>query len=157
MWSVGVMFYLLLTGEYLCRPTSKLLSNPTNLLRTLFSYQQFRPELEDLMPASDCQGNQRLLQDVLQHCTTTIDLRSKFHNWKDNSALSALDLLTQMLKFNPSRRVTAEQALLHPFLDEIGKRHLHQYMNSKPTTLPPLRTANVLDFLRNECSKLGLQ
>jgi serine/threonine protein kinase len=45
--------------------------------------------------------------------------------------LSALDLLECMLRFDPARRITAAQALEHPFFNEIKQKgYLNSYHNS---------------------------
>jgi serine/threonine protein kinase len=35
-----------------------------------------------------------------------------------NASPQAIDLLTKLLKFDPDERITAEQALTHPFFEE---------------------------------------
>jgi len=54
------------------------------------------------------------------------DFRRNFPNWNGNKLrnrlpqldLSAFDLLSKMLDINPSNRITAKEALEHPFLKQ---------------------------------------
>jgi hypothetical protein len=45
----------------------------------------------------------------------------------------ALDLLTKLLVFHPGRRLTAQQALEHPFLDELHSRGASFLETTSPT------------------------
>lgn len=47
-----------------------------------------------------------------------LDLRHKYPGASDE----ALELLTMMLRFDPSERVTVDQALEHPYLSSCRKR-----------------------------------
>ena len=49
---------------------------------------------------------------------------------------AAIDLLKQMLQFNPSKRCTAEEALEHDFLKSVRKKEIEvrlSLFNSIPT------------------------
>ena len=39
-------------------------------------------------------------------------------NYNNAFAISALDLLDRMLTFNPQKRITVEEALAHPYLEQ---------------------------------------
>ncbi|KAJ1976163.1 negative regulator of the PHO system [Dimargaris verticillata] len=57
----------------------------------------------------------------------------------------AIDLLTQLLRYEPSRRITAKDALLHPYFNEIHNHHHQQQQQQQqalqnmyfPTTVIP--------------------
>jgi len=46
--------------------------------------------------------------------------------------VSALDLLVKMLRFNPNKRITAEEALAHPYL------HQYSFPSDEPVCFEPL-------------------
>lgn len=50
---------------------------------------------------------------------SAIDLSKKFYYIKDLENL--MDLLTKMFQYLPERRITAKEALNHPFFREVAK------------------------------------
>ncbi|KAH9161865.1 hypothetical protein LEN26_001218 [Aphanomyces euteiches] len=48
----------------------------------------------------------------------------------------ALDLLDKLLKFNPAKRLTVEEALNHPFLAEVPNLHSQEITKAEPLHMP---------------------
>ena len=62
------------------------------------------PEMKDSFPKWKVNGNERLVK-----------LCSNFKNCPE-----AIDLLTQMMQLEPSRRITLKDAMAHPFFKEFN-------------------------------------
>mmetsp|Transcript_10481 Transcript_10481/g.15706 ORF Transcript_10481/g.15706 Transcript_10481/m.15706 type:complete len:538 (+) Transcript_10481:90-1703(+) len=79
----------------------------------------------------------------MQDCTP-VDLPSKF----PNSGANALDLLGQMLQFNPNKRITIDEALQHPWLSNF---------RSAQNEVPALNPVNLEEVETTPLSRGALQ
>lgn len=106
MWSMGCILGELLIGKPVFPGTSTL--NQIDRVLEVIG----RPSQEDI-DSIDCP----LAQTMLESLPPT--KAKKFRDVFPNASDDALDLLRQMLQFNPSRRPTAEQALKHPYVAQF--------------------------------------
>jgi len=68
-------------------------------------------------------------ESTWQGVTKLKDFKSTFPQWKPQSIAKkvprldpeGLDLLTKMIQIEPSRRISARAALLHPYFDSLDK------------------------------------
>jgi mitogen-activated protein kinase 15 len=104
LWSVGCILGELLVGKSMFPGTSTL--NQLNKILEITG----KPTKDDI---SSLQSD--LANTMLENIPTikTKSLKSLCKNASNN----ALDLLTKLLHFNPSKRITVEEALEHPFVE----------------------------------------
>jgi glycogen synthase kinase 3 beta len=55
---------------------------------------------------------------------------------KDDTPEEAIDLILKLLTYVPSQRITAQQALEHPFFNEIKRKPKTKLTKSKPKECP---------------------
>ena len=119
VWSVGCIFAELLARRILFQAAGPVeqLNQIINLLGT--------PSHEEMRDACDGAVNH-----IMRIPRKTPQLNT-LYNLSPPQQLSteAVTLLVEMLKFDPSRRMTVEQALAHPYLEE-GRMRFHSCMCS---------------------------
>ena len=103
MWSLGCILAELLLGKPVFPGTSTL--NQLDRVMELIG----RPSQDDI-DAIDCPLAQTMLESLPP--TKPKRLRDVFPAASDD----ALDLLKSLLHFNPHKRLTADQALRHPYV-----------------------------------------
>lgn len=106
IWSVGCIL-----GELLLRKPLMPGKDPENQLELIFSLFG-TPTDEDI--ASIPNARSRRMLDRLPKKTPK-DLKAVFKGVNPK----AIDLVRRMLEFNPTRRITAEEALAHPYLERL--------------------------------------
>jgi mitogen-activated protein kinase 15 len=106
MWSLGCILAELLLGKPVFPGTSTL--NQLDRVMELIG----RPSQEDI-DAIDCPLAQTMLESLPP--TKAKRLRDVFPTASDD----ALDLLRSLLHFNPHKRLTADQALRHPYVSQF--------------------------------------
>jgi len=106
MWSLGCILAELLLGKPVFPGTSTL--NQLDRVMELIG----RPSQDDI-DAIDCPLAQTMLESLPP--TKPKRLRDVFPTASDDS----LDLLKNLLHFNPHKRLTAEQALRHPYVSQF--------------------------------------
>lgn len=134
MWSVGCIFAEILRGEPLFDGTSEI-----NQLKKIFSVlgaptaEQW-PEYDSLPHAKTFtwKGMKPKLRDLFRH-----DKPGKFIS--DNSSTlseAGFDLLSRLLAMDPARRLTAAEALRHPYFSEAPHPIPPSQMPSYPSGGP---------------------
>lgn len=108
MWSVGCIFMEMLTGQPLF-PIRSRQEHPVNHLK-LITELLGTPDETDLLFLQNPDARQRIQSALLGQ--ERKPLVSKF----PNTTAIACDLAEKMLQFNPTNRITAEEALAHPYL-----------------------------------------
>lgn len=106
IWSVGCIL-----GELLLRKPLLPGKDPENQLELIFSLFG-TPEDEDITSIPNARS--RRMMDRLPKKTAK-DLKTVFKN----SNPKAVDLMRKMLEFNPTKRITVEEALAHPYLERL--------------------------------------
>ena len=61
--------------------------------------------------------------------------KASFESLFPKASGSSLDLLEKLLNFNPTKRITAETSLQHPYLE------VHHNSNDEPTAIPILENS----------------
>ncbi|KAI9070971.1 hypothetical protein K1719_044635 [Acacia pycnantha] len=49
---------------------------------------------------------------------------------------TGLDLLSQMLQYEPSKRISAKKAMEHPYFDQLDKKYLYDVHSCRFTCIP---------------------
>lgn len=104
LWSVGCILGELLMGKALFPGTSTL--NQLNKILEVTG----KPSKEDITAL------QSDLANTMLETIPSIKTKSLKNLFK-NASTNALDLLNKLLQFNPSKRITVEEALAHPYVD----------------------------------------
>lgn len=123
VWSVGCIL-----GELLLRMPLMPGSNAQNQLELIFSLIG-TPTAEDIESIPNPKARERLLRLPRRH--------GSFNSRFSSCNPEAVDLLTQMLTFNPKNRVTVETALCHPYFSSL------HFPEDEPVTEP----VSFYDFL----------
>jgi len=112
MWSVGCILYEMLVGTPLLPGKST-----KEMMKMMFSVTGFpdRKEYNEVKKEFMIQIDyDDLLKDKIKRKKNIIQMVSGFTN--DNVAI---DLLLKLLQFNPKKRLTAEEALEHPYVADF--------------------------------------
>lgn len=104
MWSVGCIFAELMSKEPLFMG-----KNETDQITKIF--RLLGQPNSDTWPEFPSLSNSKLFTNLAQPFST---LRQKFRYSTEN----CLDLLSKFLTYDPSRRITADEALKHPYFEE---------------------------------------
>ena len=130
IWSVGCIIYEMMTKELLFRSPAKT----TSLSHQARAQCEAIFEICGVPSASDWPEFERLegakvflapKRDMTNRLFTHLQQRVP----KEFSG--AVDLLMRMLQLNPAKRITAEEAMLHPFIAQYGT-------SIEPSSLPPI-------------------
>ncbi|KAG0604358.1 hypothetical protein M758_10G165900 [Ceratodon purpureus] len=108
MWSVGCIFMEMLTGQPLF-PIRSRQEHPVNHLK-LITELLGTPDASDLSFLQNPDARQRIQMALLGQ-----ERKPLISRFPQTTAI-ACDLAEKMLRFNPSNRITAEEALAHPYL-----------------------------------------
>ena len=113
MWSVGCILYEMLAGAPLLPGKST-----KDMIRMMFSVTGFPDRKEYNEVKKECKIQQIDYDDLLQE-----KIKKKKNILQMVSAYShdevAIDLLLKLLVFNPKKRLTAEEALEHPYVADF--------------------------------------
>ncbi len=112
MWSVGCILYEMLVGTPLLPGKST-----KDMIKMMFSVTGFpdRKEYNDIKKELKIQIDyDQLLQEKIKKKKNILQTLSKYTH--DDVAI---DLLLKLLVFNPGKRLTAEEALKHPYVAEF--------------------------------------
>lgn len=107
VWSDGLIFSEMLTGRVLLQGKST-----KEQLRLIMKFCG-APSAEDCEHI-ESEAALKQIQLLSRKYPKKLDLNKLFADYTKNKL--ALDLLSRMLEFNPSKRISVDDALLHPFL-----------------------------------------
>ncbi|KAH9503933.1 hypothetical protein Btru_064190, partial [Bulinus truncatus] len=136
IWSVGCIFAELLSRRILFQASAPVqqLDRITEVLGT--------PSFEDMPTA--CQG----ARDYIRSRPHKPAALNQFYSLSEQATHEAVHLLCRMLVLNPNKRITAADALTHPYLDE-GRLRFHSCMCTCCT--PGTQGRNFCGDLEPEC------
>lgn len=117
MWSVGCIFAELLGRRILFEA-----SNPTTQLEMITDLLG-APSLEDVAHVTSRHAVKSLLSQAKPRAL------GKLYALSPTVSHGAVHLLSQMLVFNPEKRISCVDALYHPFLDD-GRMRYHSFLCS---------------------------
>ena len=116
MWSVGCILYELIVGTPLLPGKST-----KDMMKMMFSVTGFPDRKEYNEVKKECKIQQidydDLLQEKIKKKKNIMQTVSKFTNDE-----VAIDLLLKLLQFNPKKRLTAEEALEHPYVADFHNK-----------------------------------
>ncbi|OWZ04040.1 Mitogen-activated protein kinase [Phytophthora megakarya] len=132
MWSVGCIF-----AEILGR-------------KALFPGKNFLHQLTlifDVIGAPSAEAVARIQSSQAQRFLNSLSKKSKvpFRTIFPNASDSAVDLLDRMLEFDPAKRISAQEALAHPYMQDIERK----YRNRGGVDPPPCMRADFSFDLKN--------
>ena len=132
MWAVGCVFAELLGRKVLfeAQKPSLQLEMITDLLGS--------PSLDDLRHVTSATSVKQLLSSCKSVSTGKLYLSTLYHVFvqpqlhklyglSDMATHCAVHLLTQILVFNPRKRLSCSEALCHPYLEE-GRMRYHSFL-----------------------------
>ncbi|KAG2532226.1 hypothetical protein BBO99_00000371 [Phytophthora kernoviae] len=122
MWSVGCIF-----AEILGR-------------KALFPGKNFLHQLTlifDVIGAPPPEATTRIQSSQAQRFLRSLDRKSKvpFRTLFPNASEAAVDLLDRLLEFDPAKRISAQDALAHPYMQDIERKYRNRSGGIDP---PPL-------------------
>ncbi|KAF4035983.1 Protein kinase domain [Phytophthora infestans] len=139
MWSVGCIFAEIL-GRKALFPGKNFLHQLTLIFDVIGA-----PSSEDTMQIQSSQA-QRFLKSISKK--PKIPFRTLF----PKASEAAVDLLDRLLEFDPTTRISAQEALAHPYMQDIERK----YRNRGGSDPPPCMRAD-FSFDLKKLSKLDLR
>mmetsp|Transcript_30579 Transcript_30579/g.79778 ORF Transcript_30579/g.79778 Transcript_30579/m.79778 type:complete len:422 (+) Transcript_30579:244-1509(+) len=129
MWSVGCIFGELLLRRVLFEGQSEL--NQLELIVRLLG----SPSAEEREKLS-AMGNplQMRFKEGMPSRLRETFFASRFSSDKTMVTEKGIDLLARLLSFDPEKRLSAEEALNHPYFEEMPKACHHSYIQTFPAT-----------------------
>lgn len=152
MWSVGCIFMEMLTGQPLF-PIRSRQEHPVNHLK-LITELLGTPDASDLSFLQNPDARQRIQMALLGQ-----ERKPLFSRFPQTSAI-ACDLAEKMLRFNPSNRITAEEALAHPYLaalHDLSDEPTCHLMFDFDAYLPSLTVEHVKTLIWREATLINVQ
>lgn len=123
IWSTGVIFSELLTGQLFYTPRQDQDQRGFQHMALMSYIDSLGPMNYDDFPRHDNYTNWGTFQQFISQMMSNPNMRNqkgKLYTKLSNLSPDAQDLLFKMLVYDPDRRITAKEALRHP------------YFNSKP-------------------------
>jgi serine/threonine protein kinase len=124
MWSVGCIFAEIL-GRKALFPGKNFLHQLTLIFDVIGA------------PASD--ATMRIQSSQAQRFLQSLGKKPKvpFRSIFPTASASAVDLLDRLLEFDPAKRISAQDALAHPYMQEMERKYRHRNGDADPP--PPIR------------------
>ena len=121
IWAAGVIFSELLTGQLFYTHRQSELDQQSFQHMALFSYvENIGPISSDDFPRHENYSNWQNFQTFLNQIMANPNLHStkgKLQQKLATVSADAQDLLFRMLAYNPDRRISAREALRHPYFN----------------------------------------
>lgn len=122
IWSIGTVFYEMISKTALLSGCSdndtKLLSKMIGLIKTSTSDISKLIKNRNIKLTRDARPNKhKSLKELMGLSSEQIKKFNKYPGTKDDNYTNFLDLLSKLLKINPDKRLTATEALDHPFFN----------------------------------------
>lgn len=150
MWSVGCIFMEMLTGQPLF-PIRSRQEHPVNHLK-LITELLGTPDASDLSFLQNPDARQRIQMALLGQ-----ERKPLVSRFPQTTAI-ACDLAEKMLRFNPSNRITAEEALAHPYLSalhDLSDEPTCQLIFDFDAYLPSLTVDHVKHLIWREAAQMN--
>lgn len=124
IWAIGCILAELVTKDPLFQGTEE-----GNQLFAIFKVlgSPSKEEYEEL--SKRVPYDPKLFEDFPRYPRNIEKFMSKFHYIKDADNLQ--DLLQKMFEYLPERRITASEALAHPFFDNVRKKYSELMASAK--------------------------
>jgi cyclin-dependent kinase len=120
IWSVGCIFGEMVLGRPLFPGKTETIQ-----LQKIFQFLG-TPTTKEWPSINSYQNSQKILNEIGETVYPQIDWKKAFSSLDD----TGIDLLSKMLQFEPSKRISAQEGLDHPFFDDLKEELKNKELQS---------------------------